>query len=326
MQETRRAVLDRIADGPVTGPALATGLGVSRTAIWNHVEALREAGFTIRSVESGYRLDGIPEYGGPAVEFGLAAPFSVDYHETVASTNARARDLAIEGAENVVVLADAQTGGRGRLDRGWDSPTGGIWLSVLCRPAIEPSRAPLYTLAAAVATTRAIRTTGVEAAIKWPNDLLVPAEKDNDENDGDESGERKLAGILTEMRGEADRLAWLVVGIGINANIMSADLPAGATSLYEQRGGENVTRAPLVRTLLNEFDGLRTDLGSVIEAWRTHTLTLGRRVRVETARESVVGRAIDITAEGALVIETPDGSRTVRAGDCEHLRPADDRT
>jgi BirA family biotin operon repressor/biotin-[acetyl-CoA-carboxylase] ligase len=312
MQGTRRAVLDAIAAGPISGPVLARELEVSRAAVWKHVETLREVGFEIGSGEEGYVLDSVPEYGGPAIEFGLEAPFEIEFHDSLPSTNARARDLAASGESDVVVLADAQTGGRGRLDREWSSPNGGVWLSALVRPGLPPAHAPLYTLAAAVATTRAVRVTGVDAGIKWPNDVLVR---------GQGSGrERKLAGILTEMRGEADRIAWMVVGIGLNANVDSGDLPADATSLREAVG--DVPRRDLVQRILREFEALRTDPDSILPAWREHALTLGRRVRVETARGESVGRAVDVAFPGKLVLETANGRTTVSVGDCEHLRPA----
>ncbi|GAD52654.1 biotin operon repressor / biotin-protein ligase [Halarchaeum acidiphilum MH1-52-1] len=315
MNETRRAVLDALADGPVSGPDLAERLGVSRAAVWKHVEALRDAGFEIGSERAGYVLDSIPEYGGLAVEYGCEAPFEIEYHDSVASTNARARDLATEGASDVVVLADEQTGGRGRLDRAWSSPSGGVWLSAVCRPALPPARATLLTVAASAAACGAVREAGVDARIKWPNDLLVP--------DADyERGGRKLAGILTEMEGEAGRVSWVVVGIGLNANVAVDDLPADATSLLAERDGEPVSRRRLVQRLLERFDDLRDDPAAAREAWRAHAATLGRRVRVTLPSETIVGEAVDVTDVGALVVETGDERRVVTAGDCEHLRPA----
>jgi BirA family biotin operon repressor/biotin-[acetyl-CoA-carboxylase] ligase len=309
MQETRARVLDRIAAGPVGGPQIAEDLGVSRAAVWKHVEALRAAGFEVDSAEAGYELTSIPEFGGPAVEFGLDAPYEVEYHETIDSTNARARDLAVDGRANVVVLADAQTGGRGRLDRAWSSPSGGVWLSILIRPDVPPTQAPAYTLAAAVATTRAVREAGVDASIKWPNDVLV--------------GDRKLAGILTEMEGEADRVSWLVVGIGINANVHAADLPTDrpVTTVQEEVG--DVDRRELTQSLLAAFHELTVDLQQVLPAWRKLSSTLGQRVRVETPGEEIVGDAVDVRFPGSLVVETAEGTREVTAGDCEHLRPVD---
>lgn len=310
MQETRRTVLESIDGDPVSGPDLADELGVSRAAVWKHVEALREAGFGIEN-DDGYVLRSVHEYGATAVEFGLNAPYDVEFHETIPSTNTRARELAVAGESNVVVLADAQTGGRGRLDRGWISPSGGVWMSVVCRPDLPPAHAPLYTLAVAVATTRSVRAEGVDAGIKWPNDVLVR---------GGGNRERKLAGILTEMQGEAKRIAWIVVGIGLNANVDPAALPPGATSLREQVG--DVDRRALVQRLLREFDGLRNDAEIILPAWREHALTLGRRVRVNTPRKAIVGRAVDVTFPGSLVVETEDGRVEVTVGDCEHLWPA----
>ncbi len=305
MQDTRRRILDSLADGPVSGPAMADELGVSRAAVWKHVEALREAGFEIESRGDGYLLVDVPEFGGAAVEYGLDAPFEIEYHDSIGSTNDRARELAGAGEADIAVLADEQSGARGRLDRAWSSPSGGIWLSPVCRPDVPPAHAPIYTLAAAVATTEALSTVGVDAGIKWPNDVLV---------DG-----RKLVGILTEMEGEADRVSWIVVGIGINANVDAETVPETATTIREQVG--DVNRAALTRTLLERFDGLRSDPESVLPAWRAASVTLDRRVRVETGSGEIVGRAVDVEFPGTLVVETERGKERVSAGDCEHLRP-----
>ncbi|UPW00676.1 biotin--[acetyl-CoA-carboxylase] ligase [Halorussus gelatinilyticus] len=315
MNDTRRAVLDAVADGPIRGPELADRLAISRNAVWKHVEALRDAGFEIESGDDGYRLDGVPEYGGPAVEFGLDAPFSVEYHDAIGSTNDRARELAGEGADDAVVLADEQTGSRGRLDREWSAPAGGVWLSAVLRPDLPPAHAPALTLAAAVATTDAAREAGVPAEIKWPNDVLV-----TDANAETARGGKKLAGILTEMEGEAGRVSWVVVGVGVNANVPADSLPEDATSVREEVG--DVDRRAFVQRLLERFDDLRADPEAAVEAWRDRSATLGQRVRVETATGEVVGEAVDVAVPGALVVETDDDERVrVHAGDCEHLRP-----
>jgi BirA family biotin operon repressor/biotin-[acetyl-CoA-carboxylase] ligase len=316
MQETRERVLDGLTDGPVTGPELAERLDVSRAAVWKHVEALREEGFGIASRDEGYELVEVPEFGGAAVEYGLDAPFDVEFHDSIPSTNARARDLANEGSTDVAVLADEQTGGRGRLDRTWSSPSGGIWLSLLVRPDVPPAHAPAFTLAAAVAVTRAAREAGVDARIKWPNDVVVAGEGAESDD-----GERKLAGILTEMEGEADRVSWVVVGMGINANVEPAALPSEArpATLLGEVGA--VDRRLFTQRVVEAFDELRGDPESVIPAWREHATTLGKRVRVDTPAGEVVGDAVDIEFPGTLVVDTGDERVTVTAGDCEHLRP-----
>ncbi|MFB6227103.1 MAG: biotin--[acetyl-CoA-carboxylase] ligase [Halobacteriales archaeon] len=327
MNDTQRAVLAAIEESPTPGPEIAEGLGVTRAAVWKAVEELREAGFVIGSGEDGYVLTEVPEYGAGAVEFRTERAFAVEHHESLRSTNARARDLARRGrfgredTPGVVVLSDEQTGGRGRLDRQWTSPAGGVWMSVLMRPDLPPARAPLLTLAAAVATARAADgvgtgststgTDGTETSVglKWPNDVLAV----------DGAGrERKLAGILTEMEGETDAVSWVVVGIGLNANVDVAELPDGASSLRELRG--DVDRGRLVGSLLTEFDRLRSSPEKILSAWRDRSLTLGRQVRVETGEEAVIGEAVGIDPPGALLVDTGNETVRVHAGDCEHLR------
>ena len=327
--DTRRALLDALADGPVSGPALAEELGVSRAAVWKAVETLREEGFAVESTPDGYVAPADPGYCAAGIEFDLDAPYEIEYHDRLPSTNDRARELAVEGAADVAVVADEQTGGRGRLDREWVAPSGGVWLSLVTRPDVSPARAPLFTLAAAVATADACREAGVDAHIKWPNDVLVggdgSAECDGDRHDHSGRGGRKVAGILTEMEGEADRVSWLVVGIGVNANIDPEDLPADATSLSEELG-EPIDRRGFVGTVLERFAtlaGTSDRMSDILPAWRERTSTLGRRVRVDTASGPVVGTAVDIESPGALVIDTDEGERRVHAGDCDHLRGAD---
>lgn len=302
-------MLTALADGPVTGPVLADDLDVSRAAVWKHVEALREEGFVIEDAGEGYVLESIPEFGAAAVEYGLDAPFEVELHESIDSTNARARELAVDGASDVVVVAERQTGGRGRLEREWSSPPGGVYASLVLRPEVPPASAPAFTLAAAVAVADAARDAGVDAVIKWPNDVLAATD----------DGERKLAGVLTEMEGEADRVSWVVVGIGVNLDVDGVSLPETATSVRDLGG--SVSRRDFLQAVLERFDDLRRDLNSVVPAWRERTTTLGRDVRVEIPGGVVEGRAVDVEFPGSLLVETDDGTVGVAAGDCEHLRP-----
>ncbi|MFB6081049.1 MAG: biotin--[acetyl-CoA-carboxylase] ligase [Haloferacaceae archaeon] len=309
--DTRRALLDALAAGPVHGPAFADERGVSRAAVWKHVDALREAGFGIESGPDGYEVTSVPAYGAAAVEYGLDAPYRVEYHERIGSTNDRARDLAAAGERDVAVLAGEQTESRGRLGRAWAAPPGGVYVSLVIRPDVPPAHAPVFTLAAAVATAEACAAAGVDPVIKWPNDLLV----------GDD--ERKLAGVLTEMEGEADRVAWMIVGVGVNADVDAGALPEGATSLRALVG--DVDRRRFVRDLLDGFHDLTGKPETVLARWRERAATLGRRVRVETAGGVVEGEAVDVAFPGTLVVRTDDGDVRVHAGDCEHLRPADGR-
>lgn len=322
MQETRRRVVAALRDGPVAGPELADALDVSRAAVWNHVEALRAEGFEVVDGPDGYEVTAVPEYGAGALAYELDG--DVEFHEELASTNARARELAVAGAGETLVVAARQTGGRGRLDRAWDSPEGGIYASLLRRPDVPPAHAPVFTLAAAVAVADAARDAGVDAGIKWPNDVLVPVAPSN----GRDGGPRKLAGVLTEMEGEASRVSWVVVGTGVNVNVDPDDLDGDATSVRAEAG--DVSRRVFVQRVLERFHALRADPDAVLDAWRERAATVGQRVRVDLGDETVEGAAVDVTEHGALVVDTGDSDgddggsseRVVHAGDCQHLRPA----
>lgn len=305
----QRAVLAALVGGPVEPAALGDRLELPGAAVVSHVDALREHDFEIERGLDGFVLEGVPDYGY-GVQAGLDAPFVVDYQPSVVSTNDRARELAEAGETDVAVLADEQTSGRGRLDRGWASPPGGIYCSVLVRPVLPPDRLGLLTLAAAVAAAEAAAPAGVEAACKWPNDLQGP--------DG-----RKLAGLLAETATRDGAVEWVVVGLGLNANVDPEVLPPEATSLQALAGGP-VDRRAVTQAFIEAFDGWRRDPDGAREAWRERSATLGREVWVRTAEEELVGRATDVDAAGALLVETDDGTRRIAAGDCEHLRPTGD--
>lgn len=303
----RRAVLAALERGPVDPATLADRLELPPEAVVDHVEALRELGFDVERGAEGFVLESAPDYG-PGVEVGLDAPFAVEYHETLPSTNDRARALAEDGATDVVVLADEQTAGRGRRGRGWASPPGGVYASVLLRPALPPERVGLLALAAGVAVVDAAESTGVEASVKWPNDVHGP--------DG-----RKLAGVLAESETADGAVEWVVVGVGLDADVDLAALPDGATSLRALTGGP-VDRRRVAQSFLESFDALRRDADAILPAWRARSSTLGGQVRVETADGVVEGAAADVDGTGALLVETASGVRRVTDGDCEHLRPA----
>ncbi len=225
----------------------------------------------------------------------------IRWHDTLASTNDLAKRLAeIPVPEGTVVVAEHQTAGRGRLGRPWSSPRGGVWLSVILKPGLPLEQVPLIGLAASIAAARAIRaTTGLLARVKWPNDVLI---------DG-----QKVAGILVEAGPGAD---WVVVGIGINANVAQGDLPKEAaypvTSL-EAALGHPVDRSALVRALLRElerqYDVLRVaGAAATVRRWREIADTLGRVVRVEIGGTALEGLARDIDESGALLVQQPDGT------------------
>jgi BirA family biotin operon repressor/biotin-[acetyl-CoA-carboxylase] ligase len=235
--------------------------------------------------------------------------------DVLESTSLTLRELAQDGEpEGTVVVAEEQRAGRGRLGRGWSSPKGGLWFSVLLRPPVLPPEAPKLTLLAGVAVARALKNTlGLDARLKWPNDVLVQG--------------KKLCGILSESLC-GDKVDYVILGIGINANFLLSALPEelrrSAITVREvlQR---SVDRHALLRAILNELERLYApfcagDRTSVLEQWKALSDTPGKRVRVETTTGVVEGEAVDIDGDGALVVRTAEGTVTVASGDCVHLK------
>jgi BirA family biotin operon repressor/biotin-[acetyl-CoA-carboxylase] ligase len=255
------------------------------------------------------------------------------------STNADALALARDGEpEGIVLVADHQTAGRGRLGRTWQAPPGGSLLcTILLRPAA--SHASATTMAVAVAAAEAVEElTGASPGLKWPNDLVWP---------GDGTGtDRKLAGILAEVDWPAaSHIAggWaeprptdrLVVAVGIGLNVawgaeVPSDLADLAVALDAIAPDAAVDRAQLLVAMLRRLDARYRALGAdpgatdvLRAAWRERSATIGRRVRVDLGSDDLVGTAVDVTGEGHLVVETLEGDRrTIAVGDVVHLRPA----
>ena len=241
----------RGAADPISGEYLATQLGLSRAAVWKRVHRLKAQGYVIEgSPRRGYRLLAVPDKLLPEeVLQGLKTGVftgPVHYFETLDSTNDLAKALAVQGApEGTVVVAEAQTSGRGRLGREWDSPPGvGLYVSLVLRPMLPPMELPQITLTTAVAVVRAVRrVAGLAPGIKWPNDLLLNG--------------KKLGGILTEMETESDRIRHVVVGLGLNVNNpgFPPELAATATSLALE-AGRTFSRVNLLQAWLEEFEAL----------------------------------------------------------------------
>ena len=318
MRMTIVEMLKKVGKDFISGESIAGELGISRTAVWKHIQKLREHGYEIISSERrGYQLKDAPDLLLPSeIQIGLDTQIigkAMKYFPSVDSTNHVAKALAYHGAEEgTIVVAEEQDSGKGRLDRNFYSPRGkGIWFSVILRPKFLPHDAPKFTLMAAVAVAEAMARFNLKAEIKWPNDIMF---------DG-----RKLVGILTEITGELARINYMVIGIGINVNMSRADFPEElqdvAASLSEMNG-EILSRVEIFRAVLEEFDKLYLEVKAegfdkVIDRWKKYNVTLGKNVRVISAGdgESFTGKAIDLDEDGALVVETSQGQRTVYAGD-----------
>ena len=320
----RQAILQALVEAArhgahLSGEALSRSIGLSRTAVWKHIQELRETGCDIEAQPHlGYRLREaeqvlLPETVAafrPRQHMRLGEP--LECSTSLPSTNDRAKELAAAGATHgTSVLAWRQTRGRGRLGREWSSPAGGLWLSLILRPPLSPAEVPRLTLVSAVAVAEAVeQATGLRPSIKWPNDLLL---------DG-----RKVCGILTELSAEADRVAYVVVGIGLNANLGAGQLPAQAatpaTSL-QLALGRKVPLPSLAATVLDRLGEwysrfLAEGFDPVRSRWVERSATLGRFVTASLPGGAISGTAVDLAEDGALVVRLADGTRrAVLAGD-----------
>lgn len=313
----------RGADGDfISGESIANNFNVSRTAVWKHIQKLKDIGYNIQSFGSrGYSLPELPDLLLPEiVQENLQTkiigvePAQFVYYDSAESTNNIAKKLAANNAaEGTVVVAEEQTGGKGRFDRIFFSPKyKSILFSLILRPECLPKDAPKFTLMAAVAIILAMERFNLHAGIKWPNDILFH--------------NKKIVGILTEMSAAIERVNYIVIGTGINANISSDEFPAEikniAASLAEMNGNQNISRPNFFRAVLEEFDKLYTEVNlhgfdKIFELWRKYDITLNQNVKVISAESRIVfkGKAVDIDSDGALIVSTDGGLRTVYAGD-----------
>jgi BirA family biotin operon repressor/biotin-[acetyl-CoA-carboxylase] ligase len=296
--------------GFVSGENISRELKISRTAVWKHINGLRDAGYKIEAIPSrGYHLLSTPDILSLDEVRGTLGTTRIGRQlvclAETASTNADAFRLADAGAEEgTTVIADAQSGGKGRRGRVWASPPGvNLYCSVVLRPAIMPHEAPQLTFLSAVAVARAIEgATSLKPEIKWPNDVLV--------------GGRKVAGLLNEMSAETDGINFVILGMGINLNMTQAQFPeelrTPATSLLLEQG-RPVNRAQFAATMLRELDRLYADFLSygfspVREEWQQRCNAKGCEVVVsEAGIETVRGMFHGIDGDGALLLMSPGG-------------------
>lgn len=319
MRDQILTILLENQDSFVSGEDISQKLGVSRTAVWKTMGQLKESGFEMQSVPNkGYRLTSLPDKLEPALiqhylttkQFGRV----IETHVTMDSTNTRAKELAQDGAAHgTLVTAEEQKSGRGRLGRSWESPRSlGLWMSLILRPSFSPRHAPQMTVLAGLAVVHTIcKTTGLEAFIKWPNDIIVNS--------------KKVCGILTEMQADLDLIDYIVAGIGINVNTPKEGFPRelrnSATSLKLELGA-HIDRCRLSAELMAVFEGLYErclaagNFSEILNEYKSKCITLGRQVRVTGPSETFEGTAADLTDDFQLLVETKTGElRGVFSGD-----------
>lgn len=304
-----RALYQAGAEG-ISGNSLAEKTGAEQALIRDRIQEWRRVGFQIEaSPHFGYRLletphrllgEDVAARLGPVKTAGR----QIQVFQETSSTNEVALRLAGDGvAEGAVVFAEHQSRGRGRLGRAWFGSAGkSVLMSLLLRPALRPPEAARLTILGAAATARAVeKLTAVRTSIKWPNDVIV--------------GEEKLAGILTEMRAEPDRIHHLVLGIGLNVNQTKTDFPEELRRRccsLQILTGQMWNRAAVAAALLKELDWdyQRMKEGRFAEVaaeWQSRCATLGRQVAVQYGKSTIHGRAEAIDGDGALLLRTGSG-------------------
>lgn len=294
----------------VSGQELSESLGVSRTSIWKHINQLKEEGYEIESISrKGYKLKSAPdkldrEEIGPLLSTEFIGR-EIVYLDTVDSTNEEIKRRADRSREGLVVISEEQSVGKGRLGRNWTSRKGaGIYMSILLKPDIYPQDAPKITQVAAAAVVKGLKESGVDAKIKWPNDIILK--------------EKKVAGILTEMTGELMRVEYITLGIGINVNNGIEDFPeeiANKASSLKLEEKKEFERKKIASAVLNNFEKLYSDFlerGSIsvsIEICKANSILLGKEVRVISRKSEILRKAVDINEDGELVVEDGDGNQ-----------------
>ncbi|MFH1678098.1 MAG: biotin--[acetyl-CoA-carboxylase] ligase [Candidatus Omnitrophota bacterium] len=307
--------------GYVSGEDISGHLGISRAAVWKHIQELKDLDYDIAAVPHlGYELLSCPDRLFPwEIKYHLESKFiakDIHYYESLPSTMDKAMDLALSGApEGALVLSEGQTKGRGRMGRQWQSPQyKGIYFSLIIKPKILPQQASLFTLISAVVICGVLKKhLGLEAQIKWPNDILV--------------NNKKIAGILTELSAEMDIVHAIIIGIGINVNNEKKSLPYASSSLRELTGNE-VNRLSLLQSILRCFEEeylrfQKQGAKQILDDWRNLSATLGRRVRLSMSgmMPRITGEAVDIDHDGGLLVRQDSGLiERVVSGDIIHCK------
>jgi BirA family biotin operon repressor/biotin-[acetyl-CoA-carboxylase] ligase len=315
-------ILER-AEGPLSGETISNELGITRSAVWKHINELRMMGYDISSSQKeGYRLAHPSSKLLPyEIHKKLQTRFigkKIRYFENTPSTIWVGKQLCSEGdvekMHGMVIIAEEQTGGVGRMGRAWVSPSGGIWMTIVLKPHVPIDHIFMITMAGSIAVARAIRKEfNLGALIKWPNDIFI--------------GNKKVAGLLLELSAESDVVHHCLLSIGIDVNVPISDfapeLQQQITSISAEVGHE-VDRASFLARILKEFEShyLLIESGeydSIIQEWKSISCTLENKVQIRTLKNSFEGEAVDIDEFGALIIRKPNGKlERVIAGDCYH--------
>lgn len=289
----------------VSGEELSKELGISRTAVWKHINALKEEGYSIESVnKKGYRLLDSPNdlLNPQNIYHNLQTDIigqNIIHFNTLESTNDYLKQVGNDVVEGTVAISEEQTKGKGRLGRVWESKVGdGIWMSIILKPDIMPYKAPFITLIAGASVVKALNNLGVNAQIKWPNDVII--------------NDKKVCGILTELSAEIERINYVVLGIGMNVKNEDFDskLKNKATSLHKE--GYKLHRVDIVKEIFYQFEllykkYLDNDKEEVLNICRDYSAILNKEIYIIRNDEKELVKCIDVNEEGNLLVKNSSG-------------------
>ncbi|HJJ21621.1 MAG: biotin--[acetyl-CoA-carboxylase] ligase [Crenarchaeota archaeon] len=306
----------------LSGQDLSDVLRISRVAVWKHIKKIRTLGYTVESKQKeGYKITKNSDLLLPwEVISGLETKVlgqRAYYFDIIDSTQNQALKMNNEN-DGTIIIAEKQTGGRGRSGRKWISPKGGIWFSLILHPKFDISNTTLFPIASSLALSYAIeKTCKISPELKWPNDLTIKG--------------KKLAGMLVDASFESNKIENLVLGVGINFEINSKEIEKilkktpnfyGVTSLSEQKN--KIKPIKLIQSFLLELEKIYEDLNrnqtnKIIVEWTKRSSTIGKKIEIDTEQGKVKGKAVKIDDDGGLIVKDKDKNRKIFAGDIVHL-------
>lgn len=294
-----------------SGEEISKIFGVTRASVWKQINELKAKGYIIEGVsKKGYKLISSPDLLNPLeIKSNLSSNVlfkEIKYFQTLVSTNQIAKELAFDCVDGTIIVSEEQKGGIGRFSRPWISPMGGLWFSLILKPKLEPIYASKITLIAAAALVLVLRRNNFDALIKWPNDIYI--------------NNKKICGILTEMKCDMDFINYLVVGVGLNVNIsydsFTDETKETATSLKIIKG-EDINRGEILSSFIKEFEKLylhyikTLDISKVLEIFREHSILLNKKGYHITSRGKEEVTCLGIDDEGELIVE--DSNQNIKS-------------
>ena len=305
------------AENYISGEYLSSTLNISRSAIWKHIKNLKSKGYLIDGISNkGYKLISSPDLLNksellPLLNTSIIGK-NIIHFDDIDSTNIKAKELAQKDIEDgSIIISEKQTLGSGRFNRKWFSPLGGLWFTLVLRPNIPPTEAPKITQIAAASIYKTLRDFNINTTIKWPNDILL--------------NDKKLCGILAEMKCDMDRVHYLILGIGMNINIdenaFDESVKSIATSLKLEYNRQ-FERREILAGFLNHFETLYNkfvynfDLSETISICREHSNIFGKQAKLITYNTEEIVTCISLSDGGDLIVKDSNGNeKSVLAGE-----------